>query len=702
MRLCSAKSSPCSSHDGRRCAALQRFVGVATVPLRVLGGGLRCGVGGGSRAVEARSGEEPDWTEEMSIFTKRISRPNQLATLRELTSKMRVGKVLFVKDSLAIISGLDSDAPVGTKLSFVTGGTGILLWHRSNNLAFAIVLGGASLINAGTMVECKIAGVLQVVDEVMGPSTKKEYQMVMGPSTKKEYQMVTAPAGDELFGRAVNFFGVPLQLPGDPVPSPPSPARAAPGGDCDSASPSAAGTTGFSKTRPLLNSQADMASREQITECLLTGVKGLDILTPLGRGMNLLVIGPRGSGRTSLGLDAALAQAGSGVRVVYASVSQTPEQLAAAVGALRAGKAMANTAVVASPHGAAVGEQLATIHAACSIGERIRDEGGHALVVLDTVKPLIDAWEIFIEGLSGLGKNAVLEGLLRDNDGNEITIPSDEEDEKLVDYQGMLVSGAIAQRRGFLSTLFMRPAKLHQRLGGGSMTLLPLVPGRCATGVKKKVDMSKYETLSEEQKTKIAAVLEAKARAEASFDASVDVGEIATEVVEEFISISDGQVVLGPRSDCGSYVVNPRLSITRVGTRAYHKAMEELAAAVRLDLAQADDARKFSLSPDDRLIMRADAYSRRIQAALLQEMRRPASLEQQVVTLLAIQRGFTDDVAPELTGEYLTGALRCVWAAAFESLQELGMTKILTAAAEKKVLDALRDHNRMWREGRGQ
>lgn len=40
-------------------------------------------------------------------------------------------------------------------------------------------------------------------------------------------------------------------------------------------------------------------------------------------------------------------------------------------------------------------------------------------------------------------------------------------------------------------------------MGGGSMTLVPLVPGRCATGISKKVDMSKYQTLSEEQKVKI-------------------------------------------------------------------------------------------------------------------------------------------------------------------------------------------------------
>lgn len=52
------------------------------------------------------------------------------------------------------------------------------------------------------------------------------------------------------------------------------------------------------------------------------------------------------------------------------------------------------------------------------------------------------------------------------------------------------------------------------------------------------------------------------------------------------------QVVLDDRRDSGPYAVNPKLSITRIGTRAYHKAIEALAPQVRLDLAQAEDARK--------------------------------------------------------------------------------------------------------------
>ncbi len=43
-----------------------------------------------------------------------------------------------------------------------------------------------------------------------------------------------------------------------------------------------------------------------------------------------------------------------------------------------------------------------------------------------------------------------LEGLVKDNEGQDVALPQEEDNEKLVDYHGMLVSGAIAQRRGWV------------------------------------------------------------------------------------------------------------------------------------------------------------------------------------------------------------------------------------------------------------
>lgn len=63
---------------------------------------------------------------------------------------------------------------------------------------------------------------------------------------------------------------------------------------------------------------------------------------------------------------------------------------------------------------------------------------------------------------------------------------------------------------------------------------------------------------------------------------------------------SSSDTAVGPVS----FSVNPKLSITRVGSRAYYKALEQLAPQIRLDLAQAEDARKFATNQDDPILRR--------------------------------------------------------------------------------------------------
>jgi len=615
--------------------------------------------------------EEADWDQEMSIFNKRISAPNQLATLRELEAKVNLGKVLFIQDSLAIIIGLNADAPLGTKLSFVTGGTGVLLWHRSDNLAFALVLGGAADISTGTGVECKIKGVLQVIDEAKGPITKKEYEAF------------EAPAGEGVFGHVVDFVGVEQAL----------------GGDGDS---NAGGRVlGMDKTRPLINTQIGMKDREQISEALVTGVKALDALTPLGRGTSMLVIGPSGAGKSEVAEDVILGQLGTDVRCVYASTSRPLPEVRALVGRLAGAGALANTAVVVAPPDAPVGVKFATLCTAMAIGERVRDRGGHALVVADDLAAMGRVWDtLAITGLGSLGHDLARQGLIKDAAGHDLSLPAPASETELVDYEGMLVSGAVAQRRGFFSTLFMRAAKMNRSLGGGSMTSLLMVPGRPATGVTKRVDMSKYQTLSEEQKAKIQAALEKKLRDEqAAADAAAGPNDVTTELVEEYISIADGQLVLeGPPAPLGApYHANPRLSITRIGSRAYPRALEALATQIRLNLAQAEDARKFS-QVSDAQTQREDALTRRLAAALLQPAGKPAPLEEQVVSLLAVQRGYADWVQPGQVPAYLARAGPFVAAAAPGALAEVKATRLLTAAAEKAITDALADLNTLLKQ----
>lgn len=71
-------------------------------------------------------------------------------------------QVLLVGDGFAVIQGLNNDAPVGCSLKFVSGASGVLLWRRSDNICYALLLGGASTVEVGEGVECRIRAILQV------------------------------------------------------------------------------------------------------------------------------------------------------------------------------------------------------------------------------------------------------------------------------------------------------------------------------------------------------------------------------------------------------------------------------------------------------------------------------------------------------------------------------------------------------------
>ncbi|GFR41699.1 hypothetical protein Agub_g2446, partial [Astrephomene gubernaculifera] len=684
--------------------------------------------------------------------------------------------------------------------------------------------------------------------------------------------------------------------------------RKASGGSATSSSSSSGGGSGGpmgrSVTRPLLAPQVEMKDREQIHESLLTGVKALDILTPLGRGSSLLLVGPPGSGKTRVALDAIAGQAAwwgaaaaaaggstagavssssssaaagtaaagpqspppppsGAVRCVLALVGRPREEVQSIISQLRSSGALPSTAVVAAPEGSPLGHQLAATCCACAIGERIRDEGGHALVVVDDLRPLSDTWERLLGGLAALGPARLREGLVKDERGRDVnagasagpaptsgstrpptlspsppppassstppsasppqpssssassetpsspasapassspasssppasssSVPSSSQaapspsaapadaagaaavpassasaasassssgssgddggddggDEgALVEWEGMLVSGAVAQRRGFLSTFFLRAAKLSRTSGGGSLTLLPLVPGCCATGTSRRINLSKYKTLSPEQIAKLEAALRARQLADELASAGGAGGELATEVVEEFISIADGQLVLrepqgrggsrggGSESGSGScsegsggavfspasspssslspaYQPDPRLSLTRIGSRAYCPALGQLAPQVRLQLIQAEDARRFAAAATARSTdssstttsttdQRADAAAQRLAAALLQEPGRPVGLSEQVVTLFAVQRGYLDAVPPDQVAAWLQGAMRHLAGSAAGTMQELGRTGVLSADLEAQLAAELGAFGSSWRAG---
>jgi F-type H+-transporting ATPase subunit alpha len=588
----------------------------------------------------------------------------------------------------------------------------VLLWRRSDNLVFALLLGGAALVGVGDGVECRVRGILQVVDETDGPSTKREY----APTT--------VPAGPELAGHVVDFLGRPLP-------------------DAGGAAAAGAQPLGGGAQVALLNGQPDMESREQISEPLVTGVKAIDLLTPLGRGQALQVSGPRGSGKTQLCIDAVMGQRGAGVRCVYAAVGAAPDQLARTVGQLRAHGCMEYTTVVAATADRPLGEQYAAMLAACSMAEATRDAGGHALVVLNDVSVMVRVWEKITVALVGLGTTpleadadalAVLAEQTTPTTPTPTTPPEGAADaaegqgggsaaaaaagegeqggaaaagggggdDDLVEYEGTLVSAAAAQRRRFFSSVIQRAAKMHRRLRGGSLTSLLVVPGQPASGRARRAreQVQRYRHLSEAQKRKLLAALEAAEApppsaqpAQPAARAAGPPQELRTEVVEEFMSIADGQVVLraGLDGPTGGVSVDPQLSISRIGSRAYHPAVAALATQVRVALAQAEDAARFAAGGGAEAEGAARARRRAavLAAAVPQPQRSVCPLEAQVAQLVALQRGMLDAVPPGRVAAALEELTARAAADCPDAMREIAETKRLTAESEAALVRAL-------------
>ncbi|KAL3150580.1 hypothetical protein ABBQ32_000390 [Trebouxia sp. C0010 RCD-2024] len=421
---------------------------------------------------------EPDWDAEMSLFRKRTMKPNQMETVRRLEEEVDIGKVLFSDDGLAILEGLNNDAPVGASLRFVSGASGVLLWRRSDNVCFALILGGAQNVTSGDRVECRLKGILQVEDDAEGPTTKREYEVAR------------VPVGAALNGQAVNFLGCPQ---GSQFP------------------------LGMDAQLPLLNDQLDMKSREQINSPLFTGVKALDTLTPLGRGQAQLLLGPAASGKTSLAVDAIIGQHAlqrpgqSPVRCVYASVGHSPQEVDSIVADLGQAGAMCHTTVISAPQGCGLGERYAALCSALSVGEKVRDQGGHSFVVLDDISCMGAMWEAISRALASLGPEALALSSSQASQAlllPDSTDPEAEDPEGLVEYEGMLVSASAAQRRRFFSSLIQRSAQVHRRLKGGSMTMLAILPGQPARGERQPAAAAEdYSNLTPAQRDKLLAAL---------------------------------------------------------------------------------------------------------------------------------------------------------------------------------------------------
>lgn len=188
--------------------------------------------------------------------------------------------------------------------------------------------------------------------------------------------------------------------------------------------------------------------RAPVNEPMITGVKAVDALIPIGRGQRELIIGDRQTGKTTIAVDSILNQRTENKKspknalyCIYCAIGQKRSSVSQLITLLKKEEAFNHTVIVASTAAEAAPLQYLAPYTACTIGEYFRDNAMHALVIYDD-----------------LSKQAVsyrqMSLLLRRPPGRE-AYPGD------VFY--------------LHSRLLERAAKLGVNYGGGSLTALPVV-----------------------------------------------------------------------------------------------------------------------------------------------------------------------------------------------------------------------------------
>ena len=257
--------------------------------------------------------------------------------------------------------------------------------------------------------------VLNLEEDNVGVALLGEHTGIKeGDPVKRTGRIFSVPIGDAVMGRVLNPLGMPVDGLG-PVEA-----------------------TEFSAVEV---KAPGIIARKSVHEPMVTGIKAIDAMTPIGRGQRELVIGDRQTGKTAICIDAILAQKNSDVHCFYVAIGQKRSTVALVADTLRKHGAMEYTTIISATASEPAPLQYIAAYSGCTMAEYYRNNGKHALIVYDD-----------------LSKQAVayrqMSLLLRRPPGRE-AYPGD------VFY--------------LHSRLLERAAKVNDSLGAGSMTALPII-----------------------------------------------------------------------------------------------------------------------------------------------------------------------------------------------------------------------------------
>lgn len=349
---------------------------------------------------------------------------------------------------------------------------------------------------------------------------------------------------------------------------------------------------GGSKLNSILKRKIDTKAagiipRKSIREAMQTGIKAIDSMTPIGCGQRELIIGDRQTGKTTVVIDTIVNQNLNGeLFCIYVAIGQKKSTVAQIVQILKKKNSLKNTVIVSATSAESATLQFLAPYSGCAIGEWIAENNSHALIVYDD-----------------LSKQAVayrqMSLLLRRPPGRE-AFPGD------VFY--------------LHSRLLERATKLNDKLGGGSLTALPII--------------------------------------------ETQAGDVSAYIPTNVISITDGQVFL--ESELFNQGIRPAinvgLSVSRVGSAAQVKALKQIAGTLKLSLAQYREVESFAsfASELDEATQHTLFRGLRLIELLKQNQSNPLEVEIQILLIYAGMKGFLDTIVTKNVIEFKTFLLNYI------------------------------------------
>lgn len=411
-----------------------------------------------------------------------------------------------------------------------------------------------------------------------------------GDTVKTTGRVVEVPVGDALIGRVVNALGQPIDGKG-PIQT--------------------------DRYREIERVASGVISRKSVDTPLQTGIKAIDSMIPIGRGQRELIIGDRQTGKTAIAIDTIINQKGQGVKCIYVAIGQKASTVASIVSTLEEFGAMAYTTVVASTASELAPLQYIAPYAGCAIGEEWMENGEDVLVIYDDLSKHATAYR-------------TLSLLLRRPPGRE-AYPGD------VFY--------------LHSRLLERAARLSDKLGGGSLTALPII--------------------------------------------ETQAGDVSAYIPTNVISITDGQIYLETEMFNAGFrpAINAGLSVSRVGGSAQIKAMKKIAAPIRTELAQYTELAAFSQfgSELDDATKETLAQGTRLQQVLKQPQYKPMPVENQVVIIYAATKRYLLDIEVDDVLRFEGELLEYIATKYPEILTSIRETKEMNEEIEKKLIQAIEE-----------